>query len=208
MALIRRSRKSNQNGSDNVARRNVPSSKLLNVGCGPHYVPGWTNTDLVANDLIKPDFTVSTDNPFPFRDSSFERAYVGHVVEHVPWHLLPQWMSELSRVLQPGSAVAFIGPDANAAIECYRTGAASRDQVDGIIEALDPYQAGFERWNEDRHHWNCSGPRIAYLLSELNWGEVQDLTPTPGELLPELPGWPVVSHAPLQCAVLATSPMR
>ena len=178
----------------------------LNVGCGPHYAPGWTNTDLVATDEVRPDVVTSADAPFPFPPASFKRAYVGHVLEHVAWNELPHWLDDLALVLSPGAPAMFVGPDADAAIECYRTGTVSREQVDGIIEALQPYHDGDDRWDGDRHQWNCNGPRMAKALELAGWQDIEIIAVNPGEDLPDLPGWPVVSHAPLQCAVSARAP--
>lgn len=106
----------------------------------------------------------------------------------------------------PGSQVMFVGPDAAAAIECIRAGTATRERVDGMIESRAPFQTGMDRWCADRHHWNCSGPRISEGLGQCGWVEVVDISPATGELLPDLSGWLFVSQAPLQCAVLAGSP--
>ena len=181
-------------------------SRSLNVGCGPHHAQGWLNTDLVRTDEIRPDVLVTADRPFPFESASFDRAYVGHVLEHVPWHEVPAWLDDLARVLVPGAPVLFVGPDSDAAIECYRTGTATRAQVDGIIEATSPYHGSELRWDADRHHWNCSGPRMAQALRGAGWLDVTDLEIVAGDLLPALDDWPIVSRAPLQCAVSARSP--
>ena len=82
----------------------------------------------------------------------------------------------------------------------------SREQVDGIIEALQPYHGGDGRWDGDRHQWNCNGPRLAIAVELAGWQDIEIIAVNPGEDLPDLPGWPVVSHAPLQCAVSARAP--
>lgn len=184
----------------------------LNVGCGPHYAPDWLNTDLVkVEGYIEPDLVVDYSDPFPFDPCTFERAYVGHVLEHVPWDDLPAWLDDLSSVMIPDSPVMFVGPDAYRAIEGYKAGTASWHDVAIIIEERSAYTAetGFAnapRWEADRHHWNCHERRVVELLAGCGWMDIRPYGVLLDGILPELPGWPVVSRASLQFAVQARVP--
>jgi len=131
---------------------------------------------VIETDDVVPDVIVSIENPFPFEDASFDRAYVGHVLEHMPWNEVPGWLDKLTKVLSPSAEVMFVGPDAYRAIEGYRLGRTKWEEMLAIIENVTSYHGGEERWDEDRH------------------------------FLPELGDWPVVSQARCQFAVSANPP--
>ena len=183
-----------------------PTSRFLNVGCGPHLASGWINTDVIETEEIRPDLVVSMENPFPFEKGSFDRAYVGHVIEHMPWHSLPEWLDQLSSVLSPTAEVMFVGPDALRAIEGYRLDRTKWEEMLAIIENVTSYHGGEERWDEDRHQWNCSEKRVADLLISCGWKNVEQKGVATGGLLPNLGDWPVVSQARCQFAVSANPP--
>lgn len=187
----------------------------LNVGCGPHRADGWVNTDLVWTADIRPDIVVEPENPFPFEDAYLERAYLGHVLEHVPWHEVPAWLAELRRVLAPGAPVMFVGPDALRTIDLYRDHAATLAQVLAVIEGTGAYLehlGAYEpiRWGGDRHHWNCYEQRVADVLVDAGFVDVQPYGTLDDGRLDEhrilSGGWPLVDGSPRQFAVEARNP--
>jgi hypothetical protein len=181
-------------------------SKFLNVGCGPHLADGWVNTDVIKTDEINPDVMVSLEDPFPFEEASFDRAYVGHVMEHMPWHALPDWLDKLASVLSATAEVMFVGPDTLRAIEGYRLGRTKWEEMLAIIENVTSYHGGEERWDEDRHQWNCFEQRVVDLLDNCGWKNIEPKGVALGGFLPELGDWPVVSQARCQFAVSANPP--
>lgn len=186
----------------------------LNVGCGPHYAEGWVNTDVVRIEgVIEPDVVVDPDAPLPFLPESFDRAYVGHIIEHVPWDEVPTFLDALAEVLVPDAPVMFVGPDVDRAIGNYADGTSTWHDVAITMEGPSAYTeaTGFAtatRWDADRHHWNCSEQRVHDLLTHLKWRNVRWWPVDREGLLPELPGWPLVSRARNQFAVSATIPAR
>jgi SAM-dependent methyltransferase len=193
----------------------VETASGLNVGCGPHPAKGWWNTDLVTTDTIRPDQIVDPGDPFPFDKDTFDRVYLGHVLEHVPWERLPAWLAELRRVLRPGGWVMAVGPDALRTIDLYRDGTATRDQLLAVIEGTGAYLAHLGeyepiRWGGDRHHWNCYEQRVVDVLTDAGFDEV---TPYPVGEDGRLPdhqirggGWPLVDGSPRQFAVHGRNP--
>lgn len=185
----------------------------LNVGVGPHPTgPDWVDTDLVrVPGIIEPDVLVTPDDPFPFPDGTVERAYLGHVLEHVPWCDVPAFLAELRRVLAPGADVCFVGPDALEAIRLYREGAETLHKVCAVIEGTGAYleacgQWSPLRWDADRHHWNCHQDRVAEVLADQGW-EVEVIERrASGRLDAETirgRGWPLVDDSPSQFSVEA-----
>ena len=81
------------------------------LGCGQkNYIPGWVNVD--ANFLTaKIDLWANLEHGIPFRDSTVERIYSFHVVEHLPDAALPAHFADMFRALRPGGAIRVGGPD-------------------------------------------------------------------------------------------------
>ncbi len=82
---------------------------LLNIGCGGHFHPAWTNIDLVstapevrAYDLRK---------GLPYAENSFDAAYTSHVLEHLTPHHARISLQEQFRVLKKGGIVRVVVPD-------------------------------------------------------------------------------------------------
>src|SRR5439155_15263636 len=70
----------------------------LNVGCGKHFHPAWTNLDLQARPrVIQHD--LRTRLPFP--EGRFEAVYHSHVLEHLPRADGLRLLQECARVLRP-----------------------------------------------------------------------------------------------------------
>ena len=107
-------------------------SLKLNIGCGPHYAPGWTNLDVHQGDGVTPDVVVGTDGLLPFADSSAERIYAGHVIEHVPWSQLAAVIHEWRRVLKPGGVLLNFDAD-------YAANVRSRSTQNRRVPADSPY---------------------------------------------------------------------
>jgi SAM-dependent methyltransferase len=75
--------------------------KRLNLGCGRHPLPGWTNLDsarLPGVDVVA-DLERCADTPLPFEDDSIDEFLMSHVLEHIRAPL--PLMQELWRIAKP-----------------------------------------------------------------------------------------------------------
>ena len=59
----------------------------INIGSGPHYADGWFNIDISEPPIGKaPDLLIDIHAlHYEFDQHQFEKAYVGHVLEHIEW---------------------------------------------------------------------------------------------------------------------------
>ncbi len=110
----------------------------LNLGCGDHRHPDWTNVDLApaGDDVIPCDLR----QPLPFPAESFTAAYAAHVVEHLAPIEARRLLGEMRRLLAPGGIVRIVVPDLEGIVRAYLT---SLEQA-----AASPAPEG--RW---QHRW-------------------------------------------------------
>lgn len=189
----------------------------LNVGCGTWYIDGWTNTDTNPG-AHKCDVAVTAADPFPmtkFPDNSADQVYLGHVLEHVPWHTLYDWsrggasssgpvaslgvadfLREARRVLKPDGQLLAVGPDVYRTIRRWGQGIEPWEMIESVLEHVD-------RDDHDghliggAHAWNCHEER---LLTKMRANGFPDARPVDGALIDDHE-WPVIGWAPWQCAV-------
>ena len=96
---------------------NDDSIKRLNIGCGRHYHPEWTNLDLQSSDpdVICHDVTQGV----PFSADSFHVVYHSHILEHLSPEQGNELISECYRVLKPGGILRVVVPDLEEIVQLY-----------------------------------------------------------------------------------------
>lgn len=138
-------------------------SKLLNLGCGAHFHPAWTNVDIAPADSSVQKHDLA--KPLPFADGSFAAVYHSHVLEHLPRHRALPFLKECHRVLAPRGFLRVVVPDLEAVVTLYLEnlrGALAGDPVCRqryewlTVELLDQMT---------RHHPD-GGEMFKYLLQE------------------------------------------
>jgi SAM-dependent methyltransferase len=80
----------------------------LQIGAGPHGLPGWLKTDL------DPDFStvyLNATRRFPFADETFDYVVAEHMIEHVSYEAALAMLQECRRVLKKGGVVRISTPD-------------------------------------------------------------------------------------------------
>lgn len=168
----------------------------LNLGSGPHYAEGWTNVDLhdPGGGHRPPDVDASAFAlDAHFGPGEFDRAYLGHFLEHIEWRFLPELFSQLRHVLAPGATVMAVGP-------CIHRAIATR-QPRHIIEAIlaDPRT---DTSDGRGHAWTAT---TELTVAALEAGGLTDVTALEITEV-DRPEWPNPSVAAWQCAVRGTAP--
>ncbi len=101
--------------------------KLLNLGCGLSYFPGWTNADFYHYPLKfwkkqvrkTPDWMLDIRRPLRCSDEYWDGIFTEHTLEHITHAECFRLFKEFLRVLKPGGIVRIIVPDIKKAIEFY-----------------------------------------------------------------------------------------
>lgn len=104
---------SSQSASDHL--RSKP--RLLNVGCGDVFHPGWTNLDInpIAEEVVQCDIRKG----LPFESGIFHAVYHSHVLEHLCLKDAERLIDECSRVLLPGGTLRVVVPDLESICRLY-----------------------------------------------------------------------------------------
>lgn len=169
----------------------------LNIGCGPYPAPKpWINVD--QRNIPEADVVNPSGRPVDVAEpDSVHRVYLGHVLEHVRWEDVPEFLWEVRRLLRPGGSLGVVGPDVWKALSMWRTGNLSRRMLAQIMES----HAADEGVTGTRHEWNCHADRLAPLFEVAGFVNVQEWD------IMELPGpWPVTARPKWQCAFTAEVP--
>src|ERR1035437_280043 len=165
----------------------------LNLGSGVHPAPGWVNIDRNRLDDWQVDVVASVLE-LPFADNVADRAYFGHVLEHLSYDgdaLVA--IREAYRVLKPGGELGVVGPAFDLAIET--------KQPDWLLDAI--------RANPDPN--DTSGLGHQWTATVLNtWNLVltvfHNAVVVPVTDICRDTGWPNTADASWQVAILASKP--
>lgn len=81
------------------------SDNVLEIGGGdnPRYRP---NMDIRKGEKV--DIVADLNEKFPMEDASYGFVYCAFMIEHLSWRSIPQFLSEVHRVLKPGGRCTFI----------------------------------------------------------------------------------------------------
>lgn len=165
----------------------------LNVGSGPWYAEGWFNIDALPTETGKqPDrLMLIEDLPLEYgRD--FEKAYVGHVLEHIEFDAVPAAVAAITAVVKPGGPIMFVGPCMDKAI--------SGGYPEELLAAIrvNPEKHEPHPWG---HSWT---PTEALTLERVTAGGLTDARVVNiGDVTP--PEWPNPTTVGWQTAILATA---
>jgi predicted SAM-dependent methyltransferase len=93
--------------------------RKLHIGCGPHLLDGWLNSDYQAipRDILEIDATKT----FPIASNKFDYVFTEHMIEHI---LYPQGLSMLSecfRILRKNGTIRVSTPDLQFAVSLYQS---------------------------------------------------------------------------------------
>jgi hypothetical protein len=171
----------------------------VNIGCGPFRAPSpWVNLDVVRIDgHIEPDIVVPSIWPETWGLTGATKVYMGHVLEHIQWELVPDFLRQVLDICVPGAEIAIVGPDIRKFVAKWKHGQLSWDDVMGALENHTSFQPAGE-WDGARHQWNCYEQRVLDVAVHAGVGAVEAV-PVNGS---SLGAWPVTSYVDTQCCVL------
>ncbi len=91
--------------------------KGLNLGCGSHFHPAWTNIDA---SYVSPYVQIhDVRKGLPFSDETFDIVYHSHLLEHLPREAALPFSKECYRVLKSGGIIRVAVPDLERITQLY-----------------------------------------------------------------------------------------
>jgi SAM-dependent methyltransferase len=112
----------------------------LNLGCGVHRLPGFTNIDV--SGYCDPD-VIANVLELPYEKNSASIIYAGHLIEHLEPSELYGAIKHWFDILKPGGKLYLTFPDFEKVFEMWDNGWANWKEVNGVLFGLDrPEGAG------------------------------------------------------------------
>lgn len=153
---------------------------LLNAGCGTHYAKGWVNVDIWQDEHTRPDVVAKPNEPYPFEDDYFDAVFLGHVLEHIDWSEVPNFLTDIKRVAKPGAPIFVVGPDIYKTLDRWKNDQEPFSMVLSVLEHQDINinTPDSEWWDGATHHWNCHNDRVIKLLENAGFTKIVDMYDT------------------------------
>ena len=152
----------------------------INIGSGQHYAEGWLNTDIIPTDKGKqPDLFLNIhDYKTTFTQHEFRKAYVGHVLEHIP-------LDEMTDVIQ---SIAYIAKEIMVVGPCIEKAIAT-DQPQFLLDSIAaPKDTNSHPWS---HKWTPTEELTFNLIKQAGYDPVIVEIKTVKK-----PEWPSPTSAP------------
>jgi predicted SAM-dependent methyltransferase len=86
------------------------SVRKLQLGSGSNVYDGWLNTDVIDFRRRREVVYLDATRRFPLPDSSFDRVFTEHMIEHLSYEQGVTCLRECQRVLKPGGRVRIATP--------------------------------------------------------------------------------------------------
>ena len=161
------------------------------IGSGPHYAAGYWNVDLwePPAGATPPDIYASIyDLADVFAPASLDQVYLGHILEHLEWHRIPEALAQVNAVLAPGGEVMVVGP---CILRAVATGQPEWLLTAILADPRDPPTGHAHAWTP------TEALTLEAVRSVFADAEVVPVTDV------RAPRYPNPSNAPWQCAVRA-----
>ncbi len=117
------------------------SSRKLQIGSGPHFLPGWLNTDYepVSGEFVFMDAT----RRFPLPERAFEHVFSEHMIEHITYEQGQVMLGESFRCLKPGGKIRIATPNLKNIVELYAAAKTDRQKryIDWAMSLFYPHVA-------------------------------------------------------------------
>ena len=96
--------------------------KALHCGCSYTFIPGFINADIEISGWLPPDvinqvIILDVEKKFQFEDNTFDYIYSEHMIEHLSYDGIKNYISECYRCLKPGGVIRTAWPKVDFLIE-------------------------------------------------------------------------------------------
>lgn len=149
-----------------------PVNLCLHLGCGWKHFDGYVNVDLWITDATDVICDI-TDLPWPDNSADIIESY--HVIEHISHKKIKKTIAEWYRVLKPEGKLVLECPHFDVTVQEYLAG--NEDRLINIF--------GQQRKSGDTHLYGFNPSRLARLLEEIGFQDIEELIPQSSQSLDE-----------------------
>jgi predicted SAM-dependent methyltransferase len=141
------------------------TNPYFNVGCGANVTPGFINIDY----YWRPGVDVCWDirKGIPASDNSLQGIFTEHTLEHITFAQCQAVLTDFFRILQPGTTVRIVVPDAELYIDLYQRSQAG-EPVEFPNVSPDEWKKGFTPLMSVNRAFRGYDHRYAYDAETLN----------------------------------------
>lgn len=136
----------------------------LNLGCGPHVLPGWTNLDIDPHPgVIRHDLK----NPIPYQSALCDFIFSEHALEHLTKEDGIRLLRECHRMLKPKGVLRLSMPNLDEIVRRYNNN--DLYTMPGVWEpqsVCDMINEGMRSWGH-QYVWNYS--ELRRVLSDIGF---------------------------------------
>ena len=131
----------------------------LQIGCGPHLLPGWLNTDIAYKSCKAGALYLDAGKPFPFPDNSIDTIFSEHLFEHLKHEQAVNMLKECHRVLKPSGTIRIATPDFQFLTDLY-------------LHPDTPINKGYIEWSAGGGGCIKVTPTALYVINKFHtsWG--------------------------------------
>ena len=138
----------------------------LNLGCGPHVMPGWVNIDLGNHKGLEfESWDLREGLPSPIKENSVDFIYMEHFIEHITMKEAETLLSQCRKVMEPWGVIRISTPDLYTLVDNYLAWSSyGKEAVDDDIPEVWKPATACLMMNEGMRSW---GHQFIYDLEEL-----------------------------------------
>jgi len=131
------------------------SHRCLEIGPGKERIHGFETLNIVSGEHV--DYIADAAKRLPFPEDTFEIIYASHILEHVPWYMAQDVLTEWVRVLAPNGHLEICVPDGVKICKAF---------VDAEVNGISPFENDpWYRLNEEKDPCKWASGRL------FTWGD-------------------------------------
>lgn len=100
-----------------IIKNRSKKNRSLEIGPGPNRIDGFETINIIAG--LNVDYVLDASKPLPFDSESFDIVYASHILEHIPWYMVPQVLQEWCRIIKKGGCIEIFVPDGLKILKTY-----------------------------------------------------------------------------------------